>query len=104
VQVGTNIKQFPGTWCFFDFYSHAPRDQAFSILYAIIGLLVIVLTALGNVSVMVFMLRMRRISQNIGKSSSGRTMKNMTSEMHMILFLAAIIVVFGICYLPLMVG
>jgi len=49
------------------------------------------------------LLRMRRVSQNIGKSSEGRTL-NMTKEMQMIFFLAGIIFVFATCYSPLMVG
>ena len=103
-QVNKNIQHYPGTWCFFDLYSTEPKDQIFAVLYSIIGLLVIIVTGIGNIAVMAVMLRMRRVSNNISKSSSGRTVKNAQSEMHMILFLAAIIIVFGICYSPLMVS
>ena len=94
---------YPGTWCFFDFHSDRAVDRVFSFFYASIGLLVIASTAVCNVAVMVVLLRMRRVSQNIGKSSEGRTL-NMTKEMQMIFFLAGIIFVFATCYSPLMVG
>ncbi|KAL8600710.1 hypothetical protein ACOMHN_057300 [Nucella lapillus] len=102
MEVGSNVLHWPGTWCFFDFYSHHPVDNVFAFFFAFIGLLVIVATAVCNFAVMIILLRMRRISQNIGKSREGRTL-NMTSEMQMIFFLAGIILVFAACYSPLMI-
>ncbi|XP_076462639.1 uncharacterized protein LOC143294992 [Babylonia areolata] len=102
MKVGRNVNHWPGTWCFFDFYSQRAADKVFAFFFALIGLLVIVATALCNVAVVVVLLRMRRITQNIGKSREGRVL-NMTSEMQMILFLAGIILVFAACYSPLMV-
>ena len=96
------MRHYPGTWCFFDFYSHRVLDKVFSFFYASLGLLVIACTAVCNLAVMVVLLRMRRVSKNIGKSPEGRTL-NMTSEMQMIFFLAGIIFVFATCYSPLMV-
>ncbi|KAL8624184.1 hypothetical protein ACOMHN_046270 [Nucella lapillus] len=103
VNVGRNKRHYPGTWCFFDYLSDRPVDKVFSVVYAVIGLSVIASTAICNVAVMIVLLRMRRVSQNIGKSREGRTVTNMTSEMQMIFFLAGIILVFATCYCPLMV-
>lgn len=103
VRVGTNVLQYPGTWCFFDFYSHATPDRAFSFLYAALGLLVIALTVITNVAVTAELLRMRRITKTTGKSRDGRTL-NMTAEMQMIFFVVGVILVFASCYTPLMVS
>ncbi|KAK7089893.1 uncharacterized protein [Littorina saxatilis] len=102
LRFGRNVRHYPGTWCFFDYYSDRTVDKVFNLLYASIGLLVIAATAVCNVAVMAVLLRMRRVSKNIGKSSEGRTL-NMTSEMQMIFFLAGIILVFATCYSPLMI-
>lgn len=103
VGLGRNVCYFPGTWCFFDFYSDRTADKIFSFFYASLGLLVIAATAVCNIAVMCTLLRMRRISTTLGKSNEGRTL-NMTSEMQMIFFLAGIVVVFATCYVPLMVS
>nr|KAG5714092.1 hypothetical protein BaRGS_020420 [Batillaria attramentaria] len=102
VGLGRNVQHYPGTWCFFDYHSDRTADKIFSFFYASVGLGVIAGTAVCNTAVMCVLLRMRRVSKNMGKSTEGRTL-NMTSEMQMIFFLAGIILVFAACYAPLMV-
>ena len=60
IGLGDNIKQFPGTWCFFTFTSTELKNQIFAYFYATLGLLVIGVTALSNIFVTLGLLQMRR--------------------------------------------
>ncbi|BFZ16871.1 hypothetical protein BsWGS_19910 [Bradybaena similaris] len=110
VGVGGNIAPWPGTWCFFDYRSTSSGGQAFSYFYAITGLLAIIITMVLNLIVIQHLWRMRRSrlvhssfhsSQDSGDSHNGG--RGPDSEMRMVVLLMAIIVVFTVCYAPLMV-
>lgn len=93
-----------------DFLLLSLDGQVFSYFYAISGLLAIIATMILNAIVIHHLWRMRRsrliaspfrppeeISTKNGGSGLG-------SEMRMVIFLMAIIVVFTVCYAPLMVS
>ncbi|XP_059160710.1 prostaglandin E2 receptor EP4 subtype-like [Physella acuta] len=108
VGVGRNIDPWPGTWCFFDYRDINIGGIVLSYFYATIGLLTIATTIVLNISVIHHLFRMR--SSRLSKSSLRGSMKPITgtnfspdSEIRMVIFLMAIIIVFTLCYAPLMV-
>lgn len=98
--LGENVKQFPGTWCFFSFTSPEVKNQIFSYMYATIGLLIIFVTALSNVVVTFTLLKMRRKAL---KNMSANT-KRHDSELQMVILLLGIIIIFSTCWCPFLVS
>nr|KAG5700089.1 hypothetical protein BaRGS_029839 [Batillaria attramentaria] len=70
IGVGTNVKQFPYTWCFFDYLSTEPADVAFNYIYAVIALLVVIVTFVCNVSVIVTLLTLRSRQNRLDASEA----------------------------------
>lgn len=99
--LGQNVKQFPGTWCFFVFTSSEIENQVFAYLYAVIGLLVIGVTAISNVVVTLVLLKMRRKAMRTMSLSNA---KRNDSELQMMVLLLGIIVVFATCWCPFLVN
>ncbi|RUS88828.1 hypothetical protein EGW08_003373, partial [Elysia chlorotica] len=111
--VGRNQAQWPQTWCFFDYRSTHIGGQIISYFYTTTNLLAIVVTIVLNLTVIrhVWSMRTSRLHATFRRSSS-RTQAGQEvssggsgpdSEMRMVVFLMAIIVVFSVCYAPLMV-
>lgn len=98
--LGENINQFPGTWCFFNFTSSVVKNQIFAYLYAIMGLLVIGVTAISNVVVTFALLKMRRKAVKMMNSSNTKTCD---SELQMMVLLLGIIFVFSTCWCPFLI-
>ncbi|XP_060077480.1 prostaglandin E2 receptor EP4 subtype-like [Ylistrum balloti] len=105
IGLGQNVLQFPGTWCFFNFFGTNIRDKFFAYFYATIGIIMIFLTAVLN-SLVIFMLGkanrqsgIRRKTSSVG-SRSGRSRRN---DVFIMIFLVVLMVVFATCWTPLMV-
>ena len=99
--LGENIKQFPGTWCFFSFTSSEVKNQIFSYMYVTIGLLIICVTTLSNVVVTFTLLKMRRKAM---KSINSCNAKRHDSELQMVILLLGIIIIFSTCWCPFLVS
>ena len=100
IGLGDNIKQFPGTWCFFTFTSRELKNQIYAYLYASTGLFMIGVTAVSNVFVTLLLLKMRRKAIRTLKLSNT---KRHDSELQMMILLLGIIVIFSTCWGPFMV-
>lgn len=100
IGLGENINQYPGTWCFFTFTSSELKNQIFAYLYAIIGLLVIGVTAISNVVVTSVLLKMRRKAI---RSMNTCNAKRHDSELQMMVLLLGIIIIFSTCWCPFLV-
>jgi prostaglandin E receptor 4 len=104
---GENVNHFPGSWCFFDFFGQSPLQNIYSYVYASIGLLLISFTAVFNVILIVTLAREIRRKElqdrnsSIHSASSRRRKRN---DIYLMVFLTAILIVFGIFYSPLMVS
>ena len=96
--LGKNVKQFPGTWCFFTFVSSELKNQIFAYMYSCIGLSVILMTACFNVLVTLTLLKMRRNAVSVGN------VKRHDSELQMMVLLLGIIITFATCWCPFLVG
>lgn len=100
---GRNEIQFPSTWCFFKLHSEETLDKAYCILYASTILLVILIMAISNTLVIVFL----KNETSDGLSTFGRK-ASITSvkcsrrkqDNYIIVFLVAIFVVFCACWTP----
>ncbi|KAH3696812.1 hypothetical protein DPMN_084290 [Dreissena polymorpha] len=116
-------KQYPGTWCFFDFHSSKIDEKIYGYIYASINLLLILLMITCNAHVVYTLARTRfkrRYTPNRRESavmshmalteqevlvSVSRHMRKRSRdlEIHMIVFLCALTSVFTICWAPFMV-
>ncbi|GFR89270.1 prostaglandin E2 receptor EP4 subtype [Elysia marginata] len=111
--VGQNKAHWPQTWCFFDYRSTDIGGEILSYHYAITNLLAIMITIILNITVIrhVWSMRRSRLHATFRRSSSrsqgqegGSSGSGPDSELRMVVFLMAIIVVFSVCYAPLMVS
>ena len=116
-------KQYPGTWCFFDFHSSKIDEKVYGYIYASINLLLILLMITCKAHVVYTLARTRfkrRYTPNRRESavmshmalteqevlvSVSRHMRKRSRdlEIHMIVFLCALTSVFTICWAPFMV-
>ncbi|XP_063428863.1 histamine H2 receptor-like [Mytilus trossulus] len=101
VGLGHNIKQFPGTWCFFNFFGNTIEDQIFSYFYASIGLGVILMTAILNILVIVALTHGKRSHARRGSISSKSARAR--TDIYITVFLVAIFATFAICWTPFMI-
>ena len=103
---GENVHHFPGSWCFFDFFGQSTLQRIYSYLYASTGITLISMTSVFNIILIVTLAREVRRKElqerhaSINSASSRRRRKN---DIYLMVFLTAILIVFGICYFPLMV-
>lgn len=101
IGVGKNVLHYPGTWCFFDFRSEDSTGKAFTYIYSLTGILIIVLITASNVAVIATLIQMRDTSKTI--SCNKDEICRIDREMQMMIFLIAVVLIFIICWAPLMV-
>ena len=109
VGLGRPVAQYPKTWCFFDATSREPQDRAFSIIFASITLLAIGVTIYCNVAAIytVLALRRRQKALNASQNPAGtgcRGMSQRFAELHMLVMLVGVTIIFTSCFAPLMVS
>jgi hypothetical protein len=96
--LGSSKNIYPGSWCFLNFiqlescYPKATLNIAYSFIYAITGVIVVLLTITINTAVIIFFVR-----NKVGQKKSRKR------DLHVILFLLVIVTVFTSCWAPLMV-
>ncbi|KAK3584825.1 hypothetical protein CHS0354_006244 [Potamilus streckersoni] len=95
---GKVIRHYPGTWCFISFVSRDVDDQIFVYIYAIINFSIIAFTALCNVYVTYLLLKMQRAASAMNLPRNSKS-----SELHMMVLLLGIVLVFSVCWAPLLV-
>lgn len=54
---GSSMLYYPGSWCFLNFMSHSVLDRTSSLIYSLIGLLILVLTISFNLLVIIALCR-----------------------------------------------
>lgn len=100
--LGHNIKQFPGTWCFFNFFGETVEDKIYSYFYASLGLGIIIMTAILNILVIIALTHGKRSHTRRGSISSRSTRAR--TDIYITVFLVAIFVTFAMCWAPFMVS
>ncbi|XP_012936535.1 prostaglandin E2 receptor EP4 subtype [Aplysia californica] len=105
---GRNAVQFPPTWCYLDLLSKHTEDIVYNYLFGIISLLAILLTFLCNCVAIVSVLSLRRRQRELGASQNGgvrrpRSLVQRCAEMHMVVMLMGVTIVFTSCFGPLMI-
>ena len=108
IGLGRPVALFPFTWCFFDATSTRPQDRAFSLIFAIITLLAITVTLCCNVAAIVTVLALRRRQKALKASqgpasTGGRSLAQRFAELHMLVILVGVTIIFTSCFAPLMV-
>ncbi|XP_076462873.1 prostaglandin E2 receptor EP2 subtype-like [Babylonia areolata] len=109
--VGTNVRQYPRTWCFFDYLSRRTSDVVFNYLFAILALVCVLVTFVCNVSVIYTLVTLRsrqsRLDASETSSSQGKRRSRASSqrfaEVQMMVMLIGITVVFTFCFAPLII-
>ncbi|XP_061175714.1 prostaglandin E2 receptor EP4 subtype-like [Saccostrea echinata] len=103
---GKNVHHFPGSWCFFDFFGQSTLQNIYSYLYASTGILLISLTAVFNIILVVTLAReihRKELQDRKSSFNSVSSRRRKRNDIYLMVFLMAILIVFGICYSPLMV-
>ncbi|KAK7100187.1 prostaglandin E2 receptor EP2 subtype-like [Littorina saxatilis] len=107
--VGTNVKQFPMTWCFFDYTSRDTSDVVFNYIYAIAALICVMVTFVCNVSVIYTLVTLRSRQSKLDASEGSQTKRRSRAtsqrfaEVQMMIMLIGITIVFTFCFAPLMI-
>lgn len=94
---GSSMLYYPGSWCFLNFMSHSVLDRTSSLIYSLIGLLILVLTISFNLLVIIALCR-KMIKD---KDTSGKKRKK--NDICNVILLLAIVLVFSACWAPIMV-
>ncbi|KAJ8305719.1 hypothetical protein KUTeg_016264, partial [Tegillarca granosa] len=108
IGLGSNVKQYPGTWCFFNSFGTKTSDLVFTYFYSTVGILIIFMTAILNVVVIYSLCKQRCLtvitSSFRRKDSSASTASRFKrNNIYIMIFLVAIVMVFGTCWTPLMI-
>ncbi|VDI47371.1 prostaglandin E receptor 4 [Mytilus galloprovincialis] len=98
IGLGKNVKQFPGSWCFFEMYGDTASEKAFAILFSILGISIIFTIAVLNIILISTLCNMRK------KAPRSLNARNIIQcEVQMAIFLVGVMMVFSVCYAPLMI-
>ncbi|XP_062600554.1 thromboxane A2 receptor-like [Saccostrea cucullata] len=104
VGLGHNIRHFPCTWCFFDYFGTTSTDIAFSIIFASLGLLVIVTSSLINILVLIKIVKEANgVNRGISIRSRKGQKRARRNEIFIMTFIIAILLAFVVCWMPLMI-
>ncbi|XP_061182473.1 prostaglandin E2 receptor EP4 subtype-like [Saccostrea echinata] len=103
MRFGRNIRHFPCTWCFFDYYGTYRTDKAFSILYTSLGMLAVVFST-GFNTLVIFAISKGAYGSRRGSIKCTRGKKReRRNEIFTLIFLIAISVIHAVCWMPLMI-
>ena len=102
IGVGEIIIQFPGSWCFFNFYGTTLRAKSFACLYSIVGISVVLTIAVLNMIVIRTLIRMNNTTR-LQMRRGSIIVRCMDAEIQMAMFLVGILAVFCTCWAPFMV-
>lgn len=100
---GRNIRHFPCTWCFFDYYGTYMSDRAFSILYATLGILNTIVSSTFNCLVLYAVCRGTINTRRMSIRSARGKKREKKNEIFILIFLIAILIVHAVCWMPLMI-
>ncbi|XP_060594670.1 prostaglandin E2 receptor EP4 subtype-like, partial [Ruditapes philippinarum] len=98
---GENIIQFPGTWCFFTFTSTVMKNKIYAYLYAVIGILGIIVTAMSNMFVIIVLVKMHR--KAAAMSPCNTCSHRYSREIQMMVLMIGIVLIFSTCWCPFLV-
>ncbi|KAK3089756.1 hypothetical protein FSP39_006250 [Pinctada imbricata] len=97
--LGDSKLYYPGSWCFLNFVGRTVEDRVNSFIYSILGIIILMVTACLNISVIITVLI------NIRNSRLTKTTKRRgKNNLYIIVFLLMIVAVFTTCFLPLMIN
>lgn len=99
--LGENVKQFPMTWCFFNFFGNRTEDMFYSYFYAAVGLGIILLIGVLNVCVIIGLMKGKR--SRVRRGSITNKKARARTDIYIAIFLVAIFVVFGVCWAPFLI-
>ncbi|XP_074640300.1 LOW QUALITY PROTEIN: prostaglandin E2 receptor EP4 subtype-like [Tubulanus polymorphus] len=115
VGFGSNVRHFPGTWCFIRFTdTQSIQERIYDYIYCSFGFAYILVTIICNISVAYTMIKMNRRRKNrtpslqsvnsvLNSRSPPKRIPDENSELQMLILLVGITSVFTICWAPLMV-
>ncbi|XP_062586183.1 prostaglandin E2 receptor EP4 subtype-like isoform X2 [Saccostrea cucullata] len=90
---------YPGSWCFLNFIdTDITKNEVYAYIYAVVGVLVVIMTILLNFAVIAYFVFKRFRRQSPTRSYQG------WREFHVIIFLLTIVTVLTSCWFPLMVN
>ncbi|XP_048449997.1 prostaglandin E receptor 4 (subtype EP4) c, partial [Rhincodon typus] len=107
--LGSNVRHFPGTWCFLDWRSNSTVSASYTYIYGGFSAFLILVTVLCNLSVCVTLISMRKKAMGRRDAaatggSRGRRFPNLAdsaAEMQMFWLLVLMTIVFLVCSIPL---
>ncbi|XP_061182637.1 prostaglandin E2 receptor EP4 subtype-like [Saccostrea echinata] len=104
---GEFVRKYPGTWCYFDYYSKEPVHIAFNYFISILAMSIIIVTMGCNLTVIYTILKSRQkqgiLRKEDGTSRSIHGASKRYAECQMLILLVGITIVFSACYTPLYV-
>jgi len=105
IGINRNVKQYPGTWCFFDFFATEAKDKFFSFFYASLGTIVIVLMIVLNTVVMIELGKRCKKARERRRTDrqDDKVTRRSVNDVYNMVFLVVLMTVFTICWVPLMV-
>ncbi|XP_060078773.1 prostaglandin E2 receptor EP4 subtype-like [Ylistrum balloti] len=99
--INENVHQFPGTWCFFNQFATDAGGKLFSYLYASLGMGMVGMMVVLNTLVIVVLIRRRLLKTNHEGRATSESRR--AGDVFNVVFLVVLMMVFTICWLPLMV-
>ncbi|XP_061182472.1 prostaglandin E2 receptor EP4 subtype-like [Saccostrea echinata] len=103
MKFGRNIRHFPCTWCLFDYFGTYPTDKAFSIMFALLGILSILSSSTFNCLVIFAVCKGASGGRRGSVKSTRGKERQRRSEIYILIFLFAILISHAICWIPLMI-
>ncbi len=106
--VGDFVRNLTGTFCTVNWFAKSTSNRVYSVFYAIIGITLVFIVVVCNVRIALSMFQRRRKQYNLHGLDSDKKRKENTkseqNEMQLVKSIAAISVLFIVCWFPFMVS
>ena len=102
--IGSVKSFYPGSWCFMNFVSNARLDRISCIIYFVFGMVVLGTTSTLNFTVIFHLCRKSFLSTKNAILVRNMKQRRRKSDICVIAMLLAIVIVFTVCWVPLMVS
>lgn len=104
---GSFVRNLTGTYCTINWFAEQSSDKAFSYIFAMCGILMILAVVASNITVIVLLLQKRRARNNLRGMRAAKAKELSANEKLEIQFARMMILIsilFIVCWTPFMVG
>ena len=110
--VGDYVRNLTGTYCTVNWFAESTADRFYSVFYAVLGILLVIVVVLCNIRIGISLYQMKRkrlrlhgfAAADKNRNQPNENITSQKNEMQLVKSIGAISILFIICWFPFMVS